>query len=513
MTRTAWVAVVLLSLLTTSVYASCGSRLLHTLENRPWWVSTKPGLKRDVMGSVAFVKTPMALHGNALNLGAWHGFQEIFWSEPVAPRRARFRFRIPDERAYLSFLFNGSSGPFSEIRFSRNPLFPSQWSRLGAEREREAAVPVEGLVLDASWHDAQVDFLADGVAVSVDGSEVFRSDETLENPQRIGFRGSYSTVYLDDVEVRDQRDVVQAADDFEIRSEVWPIALGTIFLVGLGRFVGWRRSRSRPETQRKRTAFQAALLLYLVLLLVALPFAFAERSFLSGRHGYSALHFRVWKWIARPGRPVSSYRHAVPLLRETWVDSEQGDAERILLVGTSQTWGSGASRWDGDLAHRLASRLTDSLAPRTFEVINGGISGRRSDFIYPYYADEWVDWGAETAVFNLGNNDSDPQIFEEMLEKFVELNRDRNIRTVFVLEANSPEVSSTRLLENHEILKAVAKRHDLEVIDLHGSLLEAAADGHMWWDSVHLTDYGQQRAADVLGGALVPLLSKPPAAP
>ena len=151
---------------------------------------------------------------------------------------------------------------------------------------------------------------------------------------------------------------------------------------------------ARPATQRKRTAFQAALLLYLVLLLVALPFAWAARSVLSGRHGYSALPFRVWKWIARPGRPVSSYRHTVPLLRETWVDSEQGDAERVLLVGTSQTWGSGASRFDGDLAHRLASRLTASLAPRTFEGITGGISARRADFL----RDLPFTWGAEPKI-------------------------------------------------------------------------------------------------------------------
>ena len=96
-----------------------------------------------------------------------------------------------------------------------------------------------------------------------------------------------------------------------------------------------------------------------------------------------------------------------------------------------------------------------------------------------------------------------------MLEKFVELNRERNIRTVFVLEANSPETFSKRLLENHEIIKAVAERNDLAVIDLHGALLEAADDGQLWWDSVHLTDYGQQRAAHVLGTALAPLLLDP----
>ena len=509
MTRTAWIGVVLLSLLTATVYASCGARIFHSLENRPEWISTKVGLERDVMGSVAFVKTPMALHGDVLNLGAWHGFQEMFWHEPLFAREVRFRFRLPDEESHVSFLYNRSADSFSELRLSRNSMYPSQWSRFGSDRERSESQLLGGIAFDAGWHEAQLDFRGDGVTLSVDGRTAFHRDESLEALQEIGFRGGYSPGYIDDVEIVDGQGRVIASDDFELRKALAPVAVGTLLLVGLGRYVGWRRSRVLPPADRPRTAFHAALLLYLVLLLVALPFAWVEKSFLSGRHGYSALHFRAWKWVARPGRPLSSYVNAVPLLRETWANSDPKGAERIILVGTSQAWGSGASRWEGDLAHRLAANLGETLGPRRFEVINGGISGRRSDFIFPYYENEWIEWGADTTVINLGNNDTDPQVFEETLEKFVRLNRDRDIQTVLVLEANQPEVRSDQLSQNHAILRAVADRHDLPVVDLHGALLEAAGDGFLWWDSVHLTDYGQRRAADVLADALVPLLSEP----
>lgn len=511
MTRKAWVGVVFLSLLTASIYASCGARLFHSLENRPSWVSTKSGLERGVMGSVAFMKTPMALHADVLNLGAWHGFQEIFWREPLSVAEVRFRLRLPEEQSYVSFLYNRSTDSSSELRLSRNPRYPSQWSRIGPDRERMESQSLDGVEFDAEWHEARLDFRSDGVTLSVDGRTWFQRDELLNPVQEIGFRGGYSSSYIDDVEVVDERGRVVASDDFEVRTAIVPIAVGTLLLVGLGGAVGWRRSRALPLADRPRTAFQTALLLYLVLLLVALPFAWVERSFLSGRHGYSALHFQVWKWIARPGRPLTSYLNTVPLLRETWANSEPEGAERILLVGTSQTWGSGASRWEGDLAHRLAANLEESLGPRRFEVINGGISGRRSDFILPYYENEWIEWGADTAVINFGNNDTDPQIFEETLEEFVRLNRDRGIQTVLVLEANYPEVQSDQLIQNHAILRAVADRHDLPVVDLHGALLEAAGDGLLWWDFVHLTDYGQRRAANILGDALVPLLSEPQA--
>jgi len=109
----------------------------------------------------------------------------------------------------------------------------------------------------------------------------------------------------------------------------------------------------------------------------------------------------------------------------------------------------------------------------------------------------------------IGCGTSKTEIFKETLEEFVRFNRDRGIQTVLVLEANYPEVRSDQLIQNHAILRAVAHRYDLPVVDLHGALLEAAGDGLLWWDSVHLTDYGQRRAADILEDALVPLLSEP----
>lgn len=85
MTRIAWAGVIFLSLATASVYASCGARLFHTLENRPEWISTKAGLERDAIGSLAFIRTPMALHGDALTWGPGTDSRRSSGMSPLRP--------------------------------------------------------------------------------------------------------------------------------------------------------------------------------------------------------------------------------------------------------------------------------------------------------------------------------------------------------------------------------------------------------------------------------------------
>ena len=38
----------------------------------------------------------------------------------------------------------------------------------------------------------------------------------------------------------------------------------------------------------------------------------------------------------------------------------------------------------------------------------------------------------------------------------------------------------------------------IHVIDLHGLLAQQADSGQLWWDNVHLSDYGQELAAEYM---------------
>ena len=67
----------------------------HTLESRPQWESSKPAMTYCLMGAVAYTSTPVTLATDALNMGTWHGFQEVLTRAAVSPKALSFRARLP----------------------------------------------------------------------------------------------------------------------------------------------------------------------------------------------------------------------------------------------------------------------------------------------------------------------------------------------------------------------------------------------------------------------------------
>jgi hypothetical protein len=68
----------------------------NTLRENGRWTSAKAALGRGVMGAAAYMTTRVALAERRLDLGAWWGFQEILYREPVELERADFDLSVPD---------------------------------------------------------------------------------------------------------------------------------------------------------------------------------------------------------------------------------------------------------------------------------------------------------------------------------------------------------------------------------------------------------------------------------
>ena len=55
----------------------------------------------------------------------------------------------------------------------------------------------------------------------------------------------------------------------------------------------------------------------------------------------------------------------------------------------------------------------------------------------------------------------------------------------------------------HEVMRRVGIAQNVPVIDMHAYLSKKYDDGYLWWDFVHLTDFGQQLVAEKLYNELV----------
>ncbi|MFQ5527612.1 MAG: hypothetical protein ACE5GX_15290 [Thermoanaerobaculia bacterium] len=98
-------AQILLGSLATKTYLSQH----NSLHANGRWISSKTRLERALMGSFAFVTERQSLAGGTLNLGAWHGFQEVVYSEQI------------EHLASLAFDFRVAEGSDIVALFDRDP--------------------------------------------------------------------------------------------------------------------------------------------------------------------------------------------------------------------------------------------------------------------------------------------------------------------------------------------------------------------------------------------------------
>jgi lysophospholipase L1-like esterase len=201
---------------------------------------------------------------------------------------------------------------------------------------------------------------------------------------------------------------------------------------------------------------------------------------------------------------------------------------RIVFIGSSQTWGAGATSENktfvaisGTLLNTkyqaLASRSgalnmpsvtksRDTTISASIEYINAGVSAVNSTELLSSYKTKWKEQlTPDMLVVNLSNNDEgSPKEFTSNLNEFVRING-TGTKTVFVLEANSAECPP-EIAENHKLMTDVGNTLGVPVIDLHNYLLTQNATGILWWDKVHLTDYGHQLAGAYLASNLEKIL-------
>ena len=108
-------------------------------------------------------------------------------------------------------------------------------------------------------------------------------------------------------------------------------------------------------------------------------------------------------------------------------------------------------------------------------------------------------------IINLSNNDASANRLASNLDHMIKLSLAEGIQPILVLEPNSVEMKKEYLLANHKSMRGVGKSHKVPVIDMHDYLRKEQDKGFLWWDSVHLTDFGQKLFAERLYEELLPL--------
>ncbi|MDH3745675.1 MAG: SGNH/GDSL hydrolase family protein [Acidobacteriota bacterium] len=488
----------------------------NTLHANGKWVSTKTQLERGLMGAFSFVTERQSLAGGALNLGAWHGNQEVFYHRPVTEVQAiKFDFQI-DEDGYVVVLFDGEpEGGSAGVRFGAGPRHPSAFLEVTADGEflRKELLD-ERSVEGKAWHRARIELEAGRVIAKIDGRELSAFNYERQTGRLVGFRGGgRRPVLLDNVEIT----LVSGetfSDDFNTPRSVLGLALVvSVILIALN--LGLFFLLARVTRSNRKTLGYSFLMVNLTMLVIGvLLFAFVLLRAGSYPGVGRALAEKEEYFGKGTAERVVAEIHARYPPPEMNAGDGRGEPYRILFLGTSQTWGAGARREEETFVAGVEAILNTSVTTgRRYECINAGFSSLKAKGLLPILNWDLLPLRPEVLLINLSSNDRSNQGgFAANVRQMVESARQVGIRTVLIKEANDPGSTDRGLLARYAELDQVGAEFGLPVIDMHEHLRNYDDSGFLWWDHVHLTAYGQRLIAEKLAAELELMLTAPPVA-
>jgi hypothetical protein len=528
----------------------------NTFLYHPGWVVSKAECARPPMTrGVEVVASRNALAGNRLNLHAWFGCNELFLNKAFQLQSLSFRFRL-DRGGELNVLFNRDRDSMSGFRLVRQKKVRIAHFQAETSGRFRELTEVGEIRLTDGWHRALLQLQSGRGLFSIDGRPLAAPAAEPLAAQTVGFRNSCfgdevaqpPLVQVDDVHVIDASNRTVVREGFRNTANYLRL-LGAAFLLAFG-VAGGICGRRRNAAS---TPFPAVIAVQLLLTaLLAMYFAF-DYGFWSRQYPYEmrtsrgcdasprlALFERgrlaMARWLSAidrapttlesrpkpvpaifgarrfshprtlavvgassPGmlellpRDLASFQQLAPTLKRS-------QARVVILMGTSQLWGSGARREEDTIAFRLERFLATHDAQHRYVVVNMSAAGSTADPLFSDYQERGTLLQPYLLVVVLSNNDDgSTDLFHDTLARLVSYNACRGVRTVLVTEPGQ----STHLRAKHRDMRCIAATSGARLLDLAPYMRSMEGTGFLWWDAVHLTSYGQVLAAQFIGQGLV----------
>jgi hypothetical protein len=137
----------------------------HTLVDHGRWTNPRLSAWRGA-GLWSHMESRRSLRGNALDLHGRHGFYELYWHEPLEPRRVEFRFVL--ESHSLCFLFNMDAAGFEGVCVEA----PAGGFYFAADKEGRFLLrePLGRVTLRAGWNRFAAVMSDRGIDLSLNGA-------------------------------------------------------------------------------------------------------------------------------------------------------------------------------------------------------------------------------------------------------------------------------------------------------------------------------------------------------
>lgn len=463
----------------------------NTLAHNGQWISTKASMGMYVTGSESFVSRTQALAGNALHLDTWNGFQEIITKNHVKnPARIEFDVSLsPDSYIYAEF--NRTTTAFSAFRLSRNSKFPSAFIVAKTSGEFIGQYPIDIKMTGNSSMHVEIFIMKSPTRARLVLNHTIIAEFPIRVEQNIhiGFRGGLHSSKVSNIRVIEEDGNEAFFETFQYHDQSILILLFIFFII---LFYTWEVVLLKTWVYQFVLPIQGGICICLIFLYGVTLYSQDKYPRLNGLYGYFLRNKATRSQTDFVEEKTVNYKIFPPK-----------KAYRIVFVGSSQTWGSGAPTLQTTFVSIAAAKLQKKIP---VEIINSGLEGVSSAELLPAYSKWIVYLKPDMVVINLSNNDrGDVEAFAANLQRFVNMNANAHIATVFILEANSQEMGRN-IDKAHVTMHNIGRSYAIPIIDLHSYLLSQNSNGIIWWDYVHPTEFGHRLAGQYIADRLYGLV-------
>jgi len=325
--------------------------------------------------------TRQALAKDRLNLGAWNGYQELLYKQPLALKEIQFDYFL-EKDSYLVFVFNKNQNDWNGIRISNHETFPNLYFKANSKGKFVEKKGVENWrTKHSAWHHAKILFGKRSFSLFVDGHERVSYSFSQEDEYHFGFKSGQNNVMIDNVTMITQ-DGNAFRENFSNEKAKGLIFILVLILLSLGMRVLGTLLRGRGLNEKQTCFFLLGLQITIGMIIVILSlydYSFQQIRYPSRKSLDEEESFFVGNERAERLKEIKSQG----------LEHAGKDIKKVILLGTSQTWGEGAEK-EPDVIDRVIERqLNQELdGVGKYQCINAGIRGESSTGLLKLYKDE-----------------------------------------------------------------------------------------------------------------------------
>jgi lysophospholipase L1-like esterase len=456
------------------------------------WESTKISMYKGLVGAVAFFTTRTALAGHKLDLGSWHGYNQVMLKKKLQPKEVSFKLEL-DYPSDITFIFDSDASGFRGLRLTRIQRLSNEYIEADAKGNilnRQILHTPFNLAQESKIH---LKFENSELIVNINGEVEKLQQVPAPQLKQLGFRSQVNkSAVIDDLKIVDVNSQVFEESFTPANIKIKFLTLACVFTLLLAMCLLIFKDKKSVFSWFNLVLFNASIILGILY--------WADFKYFSKQYSENPTVIdRLLRSV-----DVSGYKNNIeyddqilPRVNQQ-IEALKDSQYRILLVGSSQTWGSGAESENEQLEVYLRDIFRKIKNKKDLALINVAVPGIRLEKMTDY-VEMLQTYRIDEIILNSSHNDYFIEDYKYNLERLIRYCQSKKIKITLVLEANFFADENPNLLRNHEVLREAAKINKINLIDLHGKFDELGGHGYYWWDNVHMTSEGQKIAAETIG--------------